>query len=243
MDYAKKVDEEIYDLENQKNINIEGVKQLKLEIEKAFQNQNEIIEGQIENVKEYRNVTSDVILKSNDHHNTLTDIQSEMEELKIWKEKITGELLEDEEPTEIKTEDFESTEFEVDYEDIKMEFEDEVTETEIEQPNPDTGLEEESKNIITAAQMNKSIRLKWYKVSTKFMPEKYRLQYVHTDADARNEKRIFEWYEECKAIGIIPEEFQLIPEDTEQENKKQQKQWKSRKTKENKGNQGKQNLK
>ena len=37
-------------------------------------------------------------------------------------------------------------------------------------------------------------------------------------------KRIFEWYKECKTIGIIPEELQLIPEDPEQENKGQPKQ-------------------
>ena len=145
VDHAKKVDEEIYDLENQKNINIEGVKQLKLQVEKAFKDQNEIIDEQVENVKAYRNVTSDVILKSNEHHDVLTDIKTEVEELRLWKEEIISlqefsEPQEDEEPTEIKTEEPEDTEFEVDNEDIKIEIEDEVTETEVEQPNQNTKI-------------------------------------------------------------------------------------------------------
>ena len=88
-------------------------------------------------------------------------------------------------------------------------------------------FKEENRTIVTAAQQNKSLRIEWYKFSTEFIPEKYRLQYVHANAEIRNEKKIFEWYNECEKIGLIPEEFQLIPEDPEQENKGQPKQKKS----------------
>ena len=146
-----------------------------------------------------------------------------MEDLRLWQDEVIT-LQEISKPqegkgqTEIETEESEDTELEV--EDGNIKIEDEIVETEIEQP--DTRVKEESKKIVTAAQQNKSIRLEWYKVSTEFVPEKYRLQYVYTNADARNEKKIFEWNEECKTIGIIPDEFQLIPEDIEQEKNEKQ---------------------
>ena len=162
-----------------------------------------------------------MILKSNNHHEALTALNSEVEDLRQWQGEIITlqeaskpkEDIETKEPGNIKLED--------EQEDI--EIKDEIIETEVERPNQDA----ERKNVVSAVQQNKSLRLEWYKVSTDFIPEKYKLQYVHANADARNEKRIFEWYEECKTIGIIPEELQLIPEDTEQENKKQQEQKKS----------------
>ena len=80
-------------------------------------------------------------------------------------------------------------------------------------------IEEEltQKANTTAATQNENLRIEWYKFSARFIPEKYKLQYVHANAESRNKKRIFEWFEECEKMGLIPEEFQLIPEEIELE--------------------------
>ena len=144
-----------------------------------------------------------------------------MEDLKQEHNKIVTHLKASKSKEDMETKEPGNMKLEDEQEDI--EIKDEIIETEIERPNQDT----ERKDVVSAAQQNKSLRLEWYKASTNFIPEKYKLKYVHANADARNEKRIIEWYEECKTIGIIPEELQLIPEDAEQENKKQQEQKKS----------------
>ena len=77
--------------------------------------------------------------------------------------------------------------------------------------------QEESKNqttLTSAEQHNKNLRVEWYKFSTGFIPAKYKLQYVRANAKNRNEEIIFEWYDECEKVGLIPDELQLIPEDS-----------------------------
>ena len=41
----------------------------------------------------------------------------------------------------------------------------------------------------TIADHNENIRFKWYKFSARFIPEEYRFQYVHADAESRNRKK------------------------------------------------------
>merc|ERR1712074_196535 len=97
----------------------------------------------------------------------------------------------------------------------------------------------------TIAVQNESLRIKWYKFSARFIPEEYRFQYVHADAESRNRKKVFEWFEKYEKMGLIPEEFQLIPEEIEPEdngypeNKKsfhrrRKEEWKKRKASKNK---------
>ena len=98
---------------------------------------------------------------------------------------------------------------------------------------------------ITIAIQNENLRFKWYKFSDRFIPEEYRFQYVHANAESRNKNKVWEWFEKCEKMGLIPEEFQLIPEEIEPEdngypeNKKsfhrrRKEEWKKRKASKNK---------
>merc|ERR1711984_53386 len=80
-------------------------------------------------------------------------------------------------------------------------------------------IDEDLEHLIdtTMAIQNESLRIKWYKFSARFIPEEYRFQYVHADAESRNRKKVFEWFEKCEKMGLIREEFQLIPEEIEPE--------------------------
>ena len=120
------------------------------------------------------------------------------------------------------------------YETEEIEIENEDTDIKIEQPGDDGNQNiKEPRSFDTAAQQNKSIRLEWYKISNNFIPEKYKLQYVHANAEARNEKIILDWYTECEIIGLIPEELKLIPEEQKENNEKQKKNHFTRKEKKN----------
>merc|ERR1712030_239619 len=75
----------------------------------------------------------------------------------------------------------------------------------------------DQKTDTTIAIQNEILRIEWYKFSARFIPERYRLHFVHANAESRNKKRIVEWFEECEKMGLIPEEFQLIPDEIELE--------------------------
>ena len=56
------------------------------------------------------------------------------------------------------------------------------------------------------------MKFEWYKENIEIILERFKLQYVQVNAKKRNQELIFEWYEECEKIGLITENFKLIPE-------------------------------
>ena len=132
----------------------------------------------------------------------------DLKEVLTWKKEMEKQKLDDRVDNYIKTENIEE---ENDEEDIEMETDNEID---------DVVDVEDEMDIIpdkTIAAHNENLRFEWYKFSARFIPEEYRFQYVHADAESRNRKKVFEWFEKCEKMGLVPEEFQLIPEEIEPE--------------------------
>merc|ERR1712030_149672 len=83
-----------------------------------------------------------------------------------------------------------------------------------------------------------------YKFSARFITEEYKFQYVHANAESRNKRRVFDWFDKCDKMGLIPDEFQLIPEEgeTKKQNnpekkksfhKQRKEEWRKRRTSKN----------
>merc|ERR1712105_156107 len=47
--------------------------------------------------------------------------------------------------------------------------------------------------------------------------ENLRFEYVHPNAEVTNREKVFEWYEKCDNMGLVPDEFKLIPVEDEAE--------------------------
>ena len=145
---AQKINTEMKDLWTQKNINIEEVIQLKVDMEDAFKDQYEIINKQNESVEETRHITNQLVEERNQHQDEVANIELEVEELRLWKEEITSQQGDrPKEFTEIKSEEPEDIENNYEIEDIEPEIED--TEIEVEQPEDDNNhnMEIKEKNI------------------------------------------------------------------------------------------------
>ena len=76
--------------------------------------------------------------------------------------------------------------------------------------------EQEELENQSAKEQNIKLRNEWYQFSAHCVPAKYKLQYVHANANNKNEEIINDWYKECERIGLLPDKFKLIPEDQEQ---------------------------
>merc|ERR1711874_932079 len=77
------------------------------------------------------------------------------------------------------------------------------------------------------------MRFEWYKFSARFVTEEFKVQYVHPDAEATNRKKIFDWYDACCDMGLVPDEFKIDDEEEESEeesfHKQRKEEWKKRK--------------
>ena len=69
----------------------------------------------------------------------------------------------------------------------------------------------------TIAAHNENLKFEWYKFSARFVTEEYKFQYVHANAESRNKRKVLDWFDKCEKMGLIPDEFQLIPEEGEPE--------------------------
>jgi len=151
VDNANRVNAKIYDLEKQKDINIEKVEEIRLEVKEAFKDQDETIDRQEEKVNECIEKTCQVVIKSNDHHKALTDLCLDMEKLKHENNKIVDHIEASKFKGNMETKEPENIKLENEQEDIEVK--NEIIETVMEQPNQDT----EKKVVISAAQQNKSL--------------------------------------------------------------------------------------
>merc|ERR1712030_49706 len=89
-----------------------------------------------------------------------------------------------------------------------------------------------------------NIRLEWYKFSERFVTEEYKVKYVHPDAEETNKKKVFDWYDKCCDIGLVPDEFKINDEEEEPKeeinknskksfHKQRKEEWKKRKSSKN----------
>merc|ERR1712090_48078 len=89
-----------------------------------------------------------------------------------------------------------------------------------------------------------NIRFEWYKFSERFVTEEYRVKYVHPDAEETNKKKVFDWYDKCCDIGLVPDEFKINDEEEEPKeeikknskksfHKQRKEEWKKRKSSKN----------
>ena len=209
-------------------------------MEGAFQQQHASINMQNEEVLEAKIATDQMVTNQNKNQEKMNEMSHNLEELLTWKREMTKQQFEENDKyIKIETNEEEDDEITINNEYIEMETDYEIDEVE--------KIEDELEQIMdtTIAVQNESLRIKWYKFSAKFIPEEYRFQYVHADAESRNRKKVFEWFEKCEKMGLIPEEFQLIPEEIEPrekcypENKKsfhrrRKEEWKKRKASKNK---------
>ena len=133
-----------------------------------------------------------------------------LEELLTWKKEMTKQQFE-ENDRYIKIETIEEEDDEINNDCIEIE-------TDYEIDNVDN-VEDELDQIIdtTIAIQNENLRFKWYKFSARFVTEEYKFQYVQANAESRNTRKVFDWFDKCEKMGLIPDEFQLIPEEDETE--------------------------
>ena len=105
---------------------------------------------------------------------------------------------------------------------IDEEYDEEVDEEiETEESTDQIMEEQEELENQSAKEQNIKLRNEWYQFSAHCVPAKYKLEYVHANANNRNEEIIKDWYKECERIGLLPDKFKSIPEDQEQVIEKQ----------------------
>ena len=152
MDHAADLDQKFEVLQEDKNsTNIlikTEFKSIVKEIEDSFKEQNETIKRQKIDVEEAREVADDLVKERNRNQSEVAEIAFEVEELRLWKEKITNQQVsksggtqENEEPTKMEIEDTNPKE---ENERIKQQSED--------NNDTDKNFKEENRTIVTAAQ-------------------------------------------------------------------------------------------
>merc|ERR1712030_230970 len=185
-----------------------------------------------ENVEEVSIKLGALINQHNENLPTFTEMEEDIQEILKWKSEIKKEI----DDKLIKT----GT--------VKENSVNEKTEA-----NPDLSVEEETdieinaEDEITARTMSvksASIRFEWYKFSARFVTEEFKVQYVHPDAEEKNKKKVFDWYDKCCDMGLVPDEFKINDEEekSEEENnqsskksfhKQRKEEWKKRNTSRN----------
>merc|ERR1712030_183204 len=131
-------------------------------------------------------------------------LKSELKQDIVGQREDVEEKLEEEIDSYIKTETIVE-------EDIEMETENEIEDT------IDSQDEMEIIPRKTITTQNENLRFEWYKFSARFVTEEYKFKYVHPNAEVTNREKVFEWYEKCDNMGLVPDEFKLIPEEDEPE--------------------------
>merc|ERR1711984_29427 len=176
-----------------------------------------------ENVETTSITLSALINEHNKNLPDITEMEEEVHELLQWKSEVNAKL--------IKTET------------IKGNSVNEKTES-----NPDLNIEDETDIEINTKDETKTktisvreanIRFEWYKFSARFVTEEYKVKYVHPDAEETNRKKVFDWYDKCCGIGLVPDEFKIndVKEESKEEinknskksfHKQRKEEWKKR---------------
>merc|ERR1712148_156807 len=84
--------------------------------------------------------------------------------------------------------------------------------------DPDLNVEINTENEIKAKTISvkrANMRFEWYKFSARFVTEEFKVQYVHPDAEEKNKKKVFDWYDKCCDMGLVPDEFKINDEEEE----------------------------
>ena len=154
------------------------------EMGKAFQQQHASINKQNEGVQKAKTATDQLMKDQNKNQDKVNEMSQDLEELLTWKKEMTNQQFEENDKyIKIEADDEDDDEVTKDNECIKMETNYEMNDVD--------DIEEElnQKTNTTAAIQNENLRIEWYKFSARFIPEKYKLQYVHANAESRNKKR------------------------------------------------------
>merc|ERR1712030_54723 len=148
-------------------------------------------------------------------------LEKDIQEILKWKNEVEKEILEKNVETYIKTE---TSEDEDDTEDLEKEIEpDLASEDELDiEIDVDNEIVQDTVPTKTISTKNEELQLEWYKFSARFVTEEFKLKYVHPDAEATNKKKVFDWYEKCCDMGLVPEEFKLAVEENEPEEENSQ---------------------
>ena len=85
---------------------------------------------------------------------------------------------------------------------VVEEIKEAVEETPTETPVIEEITDEEIKEQV------EDLKFKWYKFSERFIPDKYKSNYVHNNA---KRTLIESWYSDCIKIGLLPEEYMIDP--------------------------------
>merc|ERR1712030_45801 len=177
---------------------------LKSELKQDIVGQREDVEKEFdmayEDMRETRKVTAELIHKVNDDQPMIDGMFQDIQEILKWKKDLEKEKLEEEIDSYIKTETIVE---EDDEEDIEMETENEIEDT------IDSQDEMEIIPRKTITTQNENLRFEWYKFSARFVTEEYKFKYVHPNAEVTNREKVFEWYEKCDNMGLVPDEFKL----------------------------------
>merc|ERR1712030_258783 len=156
-----------------------------------------------ENVEEVSIKLGTLINERNKNLPTFREMEEDIQEILQWKSEIKKEIDEKLVKTETVKENSvnEKTEsnpnLNVDEEtDIEINIEDEIT-------------------AKTISMKSARLRFEWYKFSARFVTEEFKVQYVHPDAEATNKKKVFDWYDKCCDMGLVPDEFKINDEEEE----------------------------
>merc|ERR1712030_81812 len=173
-----------------------------------------------------------LIIEHNNSQPTFNEMKDDIQEILQWKSEVKKEIDE----KLIKTET------------IKENSANETTESNTDvnaEEETDIGINTEDEITAMTISMRKArIRFEWYKFSARFVTEEFKVQYVHPDAEATNKKKVFDWYDKCCDMGLVPDELKMNDEEEESEeennqsgrksfHKQRKEEWKKRNTSRN----------
>ena len=210
--HAAQMEQKFIVLNKKEEANINTIQEMKTEVKESIDIQEQAISVYASNMKNYYDHTTEWMLDQKSQHARIEDLSSKMTDLRMWQIEIenshgnikTEEANDASEPEDEETENANESE----------------GETEDEQNESTNQPEAQEKSVKSIAQRNKQIKYDWYEFSIDWMPDDYKFQYVHSNADSRNKKKVYAWYKDCDRLQIIPETYQLIPGEEEEEPEK-----------------------
>merc|ERR1712074_64687 len=156
-----------------------------------------------ENAKKTSVKVIELINQHNENLPAFTEMEEDIQEILKWKTEVKKEKVEKHIKTETIEEDIENVNTLKTEADPDLNIEDE------------TDIEIDVENEITTKTISvksENLHFEWYKFSARFITEEFKLQYVHPDAEATNKKKVFDWYEKCCDMGLVPDEFNINAE-------------------------------
>ena len=90
VDHATKMEETFNVLDQQEEMNVNKIQNLKVEVQEAIEHQEEIMGAYAHNMKNYYDSTSGMILEYNAHHTKNEELESDVRDLRMWQEEVNN---------------------------------------------------------------------------------------------------------------------------------------------------------